>query len=646
MQDAMASAETIHTWTEHMWETTELVKNLSTNLDKGLSAQKAQEKFATHGENALTEKAAVPWYCVFIKEQTGFFSLLLWFGSALCFLGFIIQEDKESDLSNLYLGIVLAFVVFVTGCFSYMQTSKAASLMADFKNFIPPSAMALRDGTWTNVEARYLVPGDIIKIGTGQNIPADVILVKATEMKVNNASLTGESEDLLRDVGIKTQNILESPNVAFFGTMCTAGQGEGIVFKTGDETVIGRIANLTTSAEKKETPLSIEIERFIKIISAVAMFLGVTFFIFGIIYGYDLITNLVFAIGIIVANVPEGLLATVTVSLALTAKRMAKKFVLVKNLESVETLGSTSCICSDKTGTLTQNRMTLSQVFYDRKVLDASLNFEIFFNREQRAREQGEEALKKLKVPEYYDNETKTFEDGFVTLAKCLALTTTSYFAYQPTNEDIRNRLAKQKNKNVKSIPKDVKAGDAWYQDFQTCEKELLAIEERTPYIKRRVEGDASETGLVKFVQPLLFKKFNGLDYNGLDGMRKTYPIHTYGDSNNEAMIPFSSAHKFNLIVRDMNTAVRNPTTAEDNLCVFMKGAPERIVARCSRILVRGVEQPLTESAKEDTQAANDRFGNMGERVLGFARCLLDPTIFTKDIPYEFDIKGWKMWGE
>ena len=126
-----------------------------------------------------------------------------------------------------------------------------------------------------------------------------------------------------------------------------------MVFKTGDDTVIGRIAGLATSADTIQTTLSIEIDRFIKYISAIAIGLGVLFFILGIIIGYPIITNVIFAIGIIVANVPEGLLATVTVSLALTAKRMAKKFVLVKNLEAVETLGSTSCICSDKTGTLT-----------------------------------------------------------------------------------------------------------------------------------------------------------------------------------------------------------------------------------------------------------------------------------------------------
>jgi sodium/potassium-transporting ATPase subunit alpha len=150
------------------------------------------------------------------------------------------------------------------------------------------------------------------------------------------------------------------------------------VFKTGDHTVIGQIANLAQTAEAAETPLSIEISKFIKFISIFAVSWGLLFFLLGFVYGYSFITNLVFMIGIIVANVPEGLLMTVTLSLALTAKKMADKYVLVKNMESVETLGSTSCICSDKTGTLTQNKMTVSHLFFNLGMKDASINYEQF----------------------------------------------------------------------------------------------------------------------------------------------------------------------------------------------------------------------------------------------------------------------------
>jgi sodium/potassium-transporting ATPase subunit alpha len=272
---------------------------------------------------------------------------------------------------------VLVFVVVVTAIFAYAQQSKSASLMAQFKNFIPPKAFVFREGKRKEIPAIELVPGDIVDIGTGDNIPADVVLIKASEMKVNNSSLTGESEELPRAPEEKHKNIFESPNVAFFGTSCTSGTGIGIVFKTGDNTVIGQIANLASSAETTESPLSIEIGIFIKFISSIAVSLGILFLILGFIYGYDAITNLIFMIGIIVANVPEGLLVTVTVCLALTAKKMAEKKVLVKNLESVETLGSTSCICSDKTGTLTQNKMTVSHLYYDFGLLDASVSYDM-----------------------------------------------------------------------------------------------------------------------------------------------------------------------------------------------------------------------------------------------------------------------------
>ena len=374
MNEAVSGTEAIRQWNDHRIGTEKLAMKFDTNALSGLKADQAKQKHSEIGDNALSKKESKPWYCVFFEEMTGFFSLLLWFGSFLCFIGYGIQVDKE-DKANLYLGIVLAIVTFLTGCFSYAQTSKSAEMMAQFENFIPPIATVIRDGVEQTVDAKLIVPGDVVVVKGGENIPCDVVINKCNEMKVNNASLTGESEDILIDPSLEPcPNIFESKNVAFFGTQCTAGSGTGICFRTGDSTVIGQIANLASSAEAVETPLSIEIERFILIISAVALTLGVVFFIFGVLYKYDIITNLVFAIGIIVANVPEGLLATVTVSLALTARRMADKMVLVKNLESVETLGSTSCICSDKTGTLTQNRMTVSHIFYNRKTVDAGVN--------------------------------------------------------------------------------------------------------------------------------------------------------------------------------------------------------------------------------------------------------------------------------
>ena len=613
-----------------------------TDKEKGLTSDQASDQFQKYGENALTDKSAVPWYIVYLHELTSLFNLLLFGAAILCLVGYGIQP--EGNVNNVYLAVVLIVLVFITATLSFSQRSKAASLMADFKNFIPAEALCLRNGAFSKIEARLLVPGDIIKVKGGDNIPADLVLISCNEMKVNNASLTGESEDLLRVVDSKTTNIFESPNVAFFGTMCTAGTGLGVVIKTGDSTVIGRIAGLASSTENLQTTLSIEIEKFTRIITALAILWGIVFLFFGFLYGYPAVTNVINAIGIIVANVPEGMLATVTIALALTAKSLAKKFVLVKNLEAVETLGSTSCICSDKTGTLTQNVMSVSQIYYNKQIVDASVNWEIYRRLLDIETQKGDQGQPRNVAAPKYDVQDVNFR----TMIQTVALSTTSFFSYTPTQDQIRAAVAKKLNRTLKSLPKDAdaKTDPELYKAFQDAKDELIAEEKKLPYTKRKVEGDASETGLVKFIQPLLAGGPNGhYDLGGLEGVRDTYPTapDVVGDPS---MIPFSSDIKFNLIIRDMNPAVKNPTTKEDNMCVFMKGAPERVLGRCTKILVNGKEEELDEVAMFGVQSANDRFGGMGERVLAFARTQLDPTIFKKDPAYPFDVKKWKTWKE
>jgi sodium/potassium-transporting ATPase subunit alpha len=186
-----------------------------------------------------------------------------------------------------------------------------------------------------------LVPGDLVVLEFGKRIPADVRITESQEMKVDNSSLTGESLLLLRTPNCTNrENPLETKNLAFFGTLCKEGSGKGIVLFTGDNTVIGQIAGLASSAVSDISPLRKELNRYIAIILSIALVVGVIFFCLGFIVGYDAITNLLFAVGIIVGFVPEGLQATVTVGLTLTAKKLAGRNVLVKNLEGVETLGS------------------------------------------------------------------------------------------------------------------------------------------------------------------------------------------------------------------------------------------------------------------------------------------------------------------
>merc|ERR1712226_944540 len=236
---------------------------------------------------------------------------------------------------------------------------------------VPAKALVLRNGEKVELNARDLTIGDVVFIKGGDKVPADIRIVKCDGLKVDNSSITGEAEPQSRSlVCTKPQDTLQTENIAFFTSLCNEGKATGVVVRVGDDTMIGSIAGMAGGTKTTPTTIAIEIENFIHIITYIAVFLGVTFFFLSLYMGYPWLKAVVFLIGIIVANVPEGLLATVTVCLTLTAKRMAKKNCLVKNLEAVETLGSTSTICSDKTGTLTQNRMTVAHMWFDNKICD------------------------------------------------------------------------------------------------------------------------------------------------------------------------------------------------------------------------------------------------------------------------------------
>ncbi|XP_029432996.1 sodium/potassium-transporting ATPase subunit alpha-3 [Rhinatrema bivittatum] len=359
--------------TEHKMSVEEVCRKYNTDCVQGLTLSKAAEILARDGPNALTPPPTTPEWIKFCRQLFGGFSILLWIGAILCFLAYGIQAGMEDDPAgdNLYLGIVLAAVVIITGCFSYYQEAKSSKIMESFKNMVPQQALVIREGEKMQLNAEEVVVGDLVEIKGGDRVPADLRIISAHGCKVDNSSLTGESEPQTRSPDCTHDNPLETRNITFFSTNCVEGTARGIVVATGDRTVMGRIATLASGLEVGKTPIAKEIEHFIHLITGVAVFLGITFFVLSLILGYSWLEAVIFLIGIIVANVPEGLLATVTVCLTLTAKRMARKNCLVKNLEAVETLGSTSTICSDKTGTLTQNRMTVAHMWFDNQIHEA-----------------------------------------------------------------------------------------------------------------------------------------------------------------------------------------------------------------------------------------------------------------------------------
>uniref|UniRef100_A0A8C6PIE9 Sodium/potassium-transporting ATPase subunit alpha n=1 Tax=Nothobranchius furzeri TaxID=105023 RepID=A0A8C6PIE9_NOTFU len=521
-------------------------KRYGVDLVRGLSNARAAEILARDGPNALTPPPTTPEWVKFCRQLFGGFSILLWIGAILCFLAYSIQAATEDEPvnDNLYLGVVLAAVVIITGCFSYFQEAKSSRIMDSFKKMVPQQAMVIREGEKMQINAEHVVLGDLVEIKGGDRIPADLRVISSSGCKVDNSSLTGESEPQTRSPEMTHENPLETRNICFFSTNCVEGTARGVVIATGDQTVMGRIATLASELEVRQTPISIEIEHFIQIITGVAVFLGVSFFVLSLILGYTWLEAVIFLIGIIVANVPEGLLATVTVCLTLTAKRMAKKNCLVKNLEAVETLGSTSTICSDKTGTLTQNRMTVAHMWFDNEIYEADTT----------------------------EDQTGTaFDKSSATWAAL-------------------SRVAGLCNRAV------FKPGQSQF-----------------PVPMRETAGDASESALLKCIE---------VCRGSVSDMRARNP--------KVAEIPFNSTNKYQLSIHEV----------EDNSSghlLVMKGAPERILDRCSSIMVNGQEEPLDEMWKEAFQNAYLELGGLGERVLGFCHLNLHPSQFPRGFNFDCD---------
>ncbi|KAK7893480.1 hypothetical protein WMY93_022632 [Mugilogobius chulae] len=531
---------------DHKLTLDELHRKYGTDLTRGLSSTRAKEILARDGPNALTPPPTTPEWVKFCKQLFGGFSMLLWIGAILCFLAYGIQAASEDEPANdnLYLGVVLSAVVIITGCFSYYQEAKSSKIMDSFKNLVPQQALVVRDGEKKNINAEEVVVGDLVEVKGGDRIPADLRIVSAHGCKVDNSSLTGESEPQTRTPDFSNENPLETRNIAFFSTNCVEGTARGVVINTGDRTVMGRIATLASSLEGGKTPIAKEIEHFIHIITGVAVFLGVSFFILSLILGYGWLEAVIFLIGIIVANVPEGLLATVTVSVSDSDGQAYGQ----EELPGEEPGGRGDPglhlhHLSDKTGTLTQNRMTVAHMWFDNQIHEADTT----------------------------ENQSGTSFDRSSATWGALS------------------RVAGLCNRAV-----------------------FLADQSNVPILKRDVAGDASEAALLKCIE---------LCCGSVAGMREKYP--------KVAEIPFNSTNKYQLSIH------KNGTPGESKHLLVMKGAPERILDRCSTILLQGKEQPLDDEMKDAFQNAYVELGGLGERVLGFCHFSLPDDQFPDGFAFD-----------
>lgn len=321
--------------------------------EQGLTEGEARKRLIEAGPNEIREARRVSLAKMFFRQFTHFLAALLWIGAALAFL----SEHLNPGEGMLTLGIAIVGVIMVNALFTFSQEYRAERSFTMLQRLLPYHVRVVREGREQEIAASQVVPGDVILFAEGDKVPADSRLIEAVRLFVSNAALTGESEPMALDPIPSEGELLGSRNIVFAGTSVVSGSGKGVVFATGMGTEFGRIAHLTGTVDPGLSPLQREIVKVTRIIAAFATVMGVIFFLIGQAMGRGFWENFLFAIGIIVANVPEGLLPTVTLSLAMGSQRMAKKKALIKTLISVETLGAVSVICTDKTGTLTQNRM-------------------------------------------------------------------------------------------------------------------------------------------------------------------------------------------------------------------------------------------------------------------------------------------------
>ena len=323
----------------------------------GLSSAEATARLAEYGPNELPRPVRRPLALRFADQLTHFMALLLWIGGLLAF----VSRTPE-------LGWAIWAVILINGAFSFWQEYRAERALDELGRMLPPQVRVRRDGELRILPARELVPGDVIELEEGDRVPADARVTWSALLSVDISVLTGESTPQPRRADPLPEGTNgrpgEASNLVLGGTTVATGRARAVVYATGAATEFGRVAHLTATVERERSTLEVQVARIARVISALALGWGVAVFVLTyLLVGIELDESFIFAIGIIVANIPEGLLPTVTLSLAITVQRMAGRNALVRRLSAVETLSAISGICTDKTGTLTKNEMTVTELW-------------------------------------------------------------------------------------------------------------------------------------------------------------------------------------------------------------------------------------------------------------------------------------------
>ena len=348
-------------------ETNEVEKELKTNLQQGLTQDEVEEKRKEFGYNELKAKKKKSLFVKFLEQFKDFMIIVLIIAAIVSGIVGYMEGEGITD------SIIILIVVIVNAIIGVVQESKAEKSLEALQKLSSHVAKVVRNGKVEVVASRELVPGDIVVLDTGDYVPADLRIVEGVNLKSQESSLTGESVPVDKNseaISDEKVGIGDRTNMLFSSSLITYGRGKGIVVETGMNTEVGKIATIINDTVGSATPLQIKLNKLGKTLGIAALAICIVIFIIGIAYGKDIIDMFMTAVSLAVAAIPEGLAAVSTIVLAIGVQRMVKKNAIIKKLPAVETLGSATVICSDKTGTLTQNKMTVQKVFADNKLVN------------------------------------------------------------------------------------------------------------------------------------------------------------------------------------------------------------------------------------------------------------------------------------
>ncbi|MGW8249615.1 MAG: cation-translocating P-type ATPase, partial [Anaerolineales bacterium] len=341
----------------HAVEAEQVLRELDVQAEGGLSSDEARRRLETYGPNELKEAPATTFWQMLWEQFNNFVVILL-----------IVAAVVSALLGDMIEAAAIMAIVILNAALGVFQERRAEQALAALRKLAAPEAHVIRDGSHQTVPANQVVPGDLVLLEAGNFVPADVRLLEAVNLRVEEAALTGESVPVQKDASAVLESDIplgDRKNTAFMGTIVNYGRGRGLVVATGMYTQIGIIAEMLQSVQVEPTPLQRRLDSLGKTLGWAALAVCALVFFVGLLQGSAPLDMFIIAVSLAIAAVPEGLPAIVTISLALGMREMIKRHALIRRLSSVETLGSASTICSDKTGTLTQNEMTATRIWAD-----------------------------------------------------------------------------------------------------------------------------------------------------------------------------------------------------------------------------------------------------------------------------------------